>query len=970
MHLSILFLHFSCTLDSFILTEKVEDNIIEIESGNEDEDMEASDKGITTWYTNTLRSLERRYPTTFDAIVKEIIRSDNKSMSELKKRSLKKVLSFLFTIVCADDNVNLFEKLYHYNAQHRVEAIKYLVKNLSKMSFSDDSKSLLKGSIAERLSDDSPLVVKEALKFSKTALLRFMNKSELFKKYVNILEQTLQKPKAWEKPALEAVKHLGELCAQSFPVAILVAILPLLLQPSEISAEFLRKVFTSDLANHVELIKACRDATSGTNDDKEAMTSAILSVFESKKGLPKTGPILAFIKTTSDEELTLSKAFYTMLLLFHSFNGEKLNPSQLHDILNVIERFEKQFKTSNTADSAKWPSSVAKGRYPVNIHIALIKKIIDSQAKSVVDQFNGKLIEFSRSSINLALLRRIFEYFISQMNRKKSKSAPFEDGLTHFLTTLFTEPQKSIEFLSNYYTIDVLYPEPSKLVPSTISVEHQVCIINYVNSLIQNEDGILHGVQLQLEPFVRILNALRSPNSEVREAAHETMTILKTTDQPKFKTLISKLVRRQSEILMDENQLPLILFKVFNKKSSPDLNNNLMEFMEYIATSKDNEFLVAQLLETLTHVNSEEILKSIVNVAMNILTDATSTMEKTAKKVLCLDHFKSIIVRNILSRYTQETIKIIKKLSCPWQVLIKSAESYGVFLKGKSKEVSVTSVTVDVFNNDLFNELPDQNQRQLIAALVNSATYAENAGLYTNISKFFKQIHLNSRICLELLDEMAKTDSIERMEVDEVPTTTRQRRSSQCASDGGASAELLKLKSWKRGVTWLEFLQNKKDINDPHRMIPSLFAVLQKCLQFEDQSNVEYVKQLSLACLHHLCVIIAPVGKVEDNLISEKNFKIEPVVQCIRGTQNPQTHHHALQLLSHSARMLPEQVLHNMMDIFTFMGSSVVSFCLIKKIISFSWPFSDFFCFIFFFYSKNFDPSPQIFIFIFSFNFI
>lgn len=142
--------YFRCTLDSFILTEKIDDSVIEIESGNEDEVMD-DEKSITTWYTNILKSLERRYPSTFEAIVKEIIRSDNKSMSELKKRSLKKVLSFLFTVVCADDNVNLFEKLYHYNAQQRVEAIKFLVNNLSKMSFSDDSKSLLKGSIAENL---------------------------------------------------------------------------------------------------------------------------------------------------------------------------------------------------------------------------------------------------------------------------------------------------------------------------------------------------------------------------------------------------------------------------------------------------------------------------------------------------------------------------------------------------------------------------------------------------------------------------------------------------------------------------------------------------------------------------------------------------------------------------------------------------------------------------------------------------
>lgn len=74
----------------------------------------------------------------------------------------------------------------------------------------------------------------------------------------------------------------------------------------------------------------------------------------------------------------------------------------------------------------------------------------------------------------------------------------------------------------------------------------------------------------------------------------------------------------------------------------------------------------------------------------------------------------------------------------------------------------------------------------------------------------------------------------------------------------------------------------------------------------------------------HFCQLISPDGKPQRSLIPDKVFEITLVVQCIRNTQNPQTHHHALQLLSHTAAMIPELVLHNMMDIFTFVGSSVV----------------------------------------------
>ena len=53
-------------------------------------------------------------------------------------------------------------------------------------------------------------------------------------------------------------------------------------------------------------------------------------------------------------------------------------------------------------------------------------------------------------------------------------------------------------------------------------------------------------------------------------------------------------------------------------------------------------------------------------------------------------------------------------------------------------------------------------------------------------------------------------------------------------------------------------------------------------------------------------------------------FNTGLIVQCIRVSNNPQTHHQALLLLSLAAQLFPSHVLHNIMAIFTFMGSSVL----------------------------------------------
>lgn len=104
---------------------------------------------------------------------------------------------------------------------------------------------------------------------------------------------------------------------------------------------------------------------------------------------------------------------------------------------------------------------------------------------------------------------------------------------------------------------------------------------------------------------------------------------------------------------------------------------------------------------------------------------------------------------------------------------------------------------------------------------------------------------------------------------------------------------------------------------------------------------MEYSKQLLLSALLHLCQKYQDDQKLKKKVavLPESTFRIDLIVQCVRGSQNPQTHNQALLLLSHCAIVYPKQVLHNIMEIFTFMGSSVVrhddvfSFQIISNII-------------------------------------
>lgn len=305
----------------------------------------------------------------------------------------------------------------------------------------------------------------------------------------------------------------------------------------------------------------------------------------------------------------------------------------------------------------------------------------------------------------------------------------------------------------------------------------------------------------------------------------------------------------------------------------------------------------------------------------------------STNKPVTLNRFDSLIMQNILSRFSQQTIKFVKKEIEIWQTILESVSESYILIQCNGKILPITNITVDIFDDEMFSELTLDLQKPLLKAIVCSVAFSDSVELTSSVNKLIKQLSLNAKTCTDILDGMAQADG----------RNNKNSQSSKITANISSnfktiSPDVLKTSAWKCGVAWLELLQNKKQIKNTQLLIPSLFSVLQICLEFEDQSGVEYAKQLVLACILQSCEIIKEdSGKGK---LPEKAFKVELVVKCIRGTQNPQTHHHALQLLAYIATLLPDQVLHNMMDIFTFMGSSVVrhddaySFQIIKNIIS------------------------------------
>lgn len=754
--------------------------------------LKASSTSIKAWYTHLLKNLERKYSSTFDAIVKELIRSPSVSVSEKRKDSLKAVLSFLFSIACTDDKVNLFEKLYHHNAQYRMEAIKYLVKNLEKMSFSDDSKGLLQNSIAERISDDSPIVVGEALKFDSAALIKIVGRSQLRRKLIDVLERTLQRSHLWESAGLAAIKHLTskEMCqtlSLEASTSIFMTVLPFLLQASRFELSFVHQILNSDLVTKIPFIAMCKTAV-GSASDKHLVCETITKNFESKNGLPPPTAILAYMRTLGEEELTVSKAFYAMFVLSHSL-GKQCPIEISHKILKLIEHFESKLKVVQIDDCAKWMAHVVMGVYPLNLNIACIKNIIDG----------------TKFTAYLPIASQIFEHLIAGMYKNRTKPAMYElyaDAVQTLFARCCTTTSSKVQFLTNYFVVEFLDKSTARC-----STSLQVFAIEYLNDVLGKSRD---DVKINLIAFIRILGGLRSPTEVVRRATFETL-VASVRIASKYSPLITRLVGRKEEIGMDANQLPLILHTILQNPAKNELNAILNEFIEFLPEKLDN-LHAALLLDALTHVNTVELLRASSKKAVQILDKAESNPKsKNHTKHPTLSVNGSSIVRNFLMRFTQKTIDCVNRESEVWLALLKSIKAHAINIQRNGKLTPVTSVTVSVFDEDMFSALNKQHQQEMIFALVNSATFCENPDLTMSIGKFFKQITIDAKLCINLLDEMVKCTVAEAL-----PTNTREKKRIEAIPSvfAPSTSEILKADQWKCGVTWLEFLQNRVRIDD------------------------------------------------------------------------------------------------------------------------------------------------------------
>ncbi|KAK0130715.1 HEAT repeat-containing protein 1 [Merluccius polli] len=418
-----------------------------------------------------------------------------------------------------------------------------------------------------------------------------------------------------------------------------------------------------------------------------------------------------------------------------------------------------------------------------------------------------------------------------------------------------------------------------------------------------------------------LLGCLCSPLYEVRRAAIAVLEKLSQAKDSSFQPIIIRLLRNTEEIIADPAHLSQALGVLHGEVSAapqladsqpPTLGTAFQQLLQTIKASACPSYTAITLLRALTHVNGESVLTALMPMLDRLVVQ--SGQEPTFLRS------EARLSQLVLGKYNEEAAPLLAKDQACLDLFVQALKSP---VKPYPDIPSIQVMALEQITKLFFSALGEERvQQKLLGVMFDLLAESQDTLVSNTIGSVFKGLALDAELVAKELVPPAKP---------KVTVTVQQTRRSKMlqrkAEESGEGKPEEEVVSWQRVTLILELLQHKKKLKKAQALVPALFTLLSRSLQPGSgaQGGMEYTQQLLLSCLLNVCQKLSPDGgPLPPDILAEDQFNVELVVQCVRVSAMPQTHHHALLLLGAVASIFPEKVLHNIMPIFTFMGASIM----------------------------------------------
>ncbi|KAM7370301.1 hypothetical protein PAMP_009861 [Pampus punctatissimus] len=409
-----------------------------------------------------------------------------------------------------------------------------------------------------------------------------------------------------------------------------------------------------------------------------------------------------------------------------------------------------------------------------------------------------------------------------------------------------------------------------------------------------------------------LLCCLGSPVREVRRAALSALQSLSGVDASPFQPITVRLLKTSEEIIADPSYLSMALGVLHEESVSvtvklqqkKKLQSSLQQLLQSVQTPCCPAYSAASLLRALSHINGQSVLSALLPVLDRLL-------EQSGPDTPTLLRAETQLIQLVLGKYNETSAPLLAADQNCLDLFVRALRTSTL---PHPNTPSCQVIALEQITKSFFSALGDEKVQQKLLSVMFDLLVESRSPLVANtVSSIFKGLAVDGQLVANELVPPEKPKVIVT-----VQQTRRRKMLQRKPEEGGDVGPQGGAVSWQRVTLILELLQHKKKLKRAQMLVPVLFSLLARSLETcsGDDTNMEYTKQLLLSCLLNVCHKLY--------VLDEDKFSVELVVQCIRASDMPQTHHHALLLLGTVASIFPEKVLHNIMPIFTFMGANIM----------------------------------------------
>ncbi|XP_015678298.1 HEAT repeat-containing protein 1 [Protobothrops mucrosquamatus] len=915
-----------------------------------------------------IRHFERKYSRTLDLVLEKYL----KNVKDQKEQDL--FHQFISLSVSGgkyqfleDSNTSLLLSLNHSQPAVRILAVQHLkeIIETSKEGFDD---SFIEEAIVARLKDDNLGVVMSSLQTLDSALVRLnifgeqiglsllslFERADLLKdeKWCKILEMVLcllmkvdtikENKDLFNQLVLQLLPFLvitnNDLKSAEGRVAVcitesgLCSLHPLLKGWPNVFQEVINSAKSGDLsgASNARLLDLLsKNLISEESSFMSEMVEGFINLIEKESPTGKqklTGHIISFVLVQSCCNCSqMGDCHLFLALRIFQFLNKKMDrfkdncPSE-ENISSEFPSGNESFRDLLSTYTKKLNAQASVDLEDAMLFLILLRSFIEglvSPNSFLKDEvwWNPETLN-SNSKDYLHLLLGLFDIVI------RGASEGFYAGHFRAMMRLLFEahlkgPEHQFRFLSILWTYNYNLCNQLNFVMDAV-LQTRALYIGCVMLESQSEQKKRQLVSTASPVIVSLLINLGSPVSEVRRASLKCLHSLSGVEESIFHPMLQIFTKKAEEIMSDSTYIIQVLGDLFGgeptqqkrKAKQQKLSEALTALLECVQGFRCPSYIARNLMKILHEVNGSAVLLSLLPLLDRLLEKAFGTGQMLKDEALLL-HL-------VLGKYNEHSAIL----------LCTSQECLHLFLKAlhASQEVyqglhPFQITALEQITKPFFAALPDGKvQQRILGVLFDLLLNCKNLHCAQTISSVFKGISVDAEQISIELEPQPKIKTVATVHQTRRQKIQQQRKvqDQECVQEESMN--------WQRITLILELLQHKKKLKQPQALIPTLFNLLSRCLEpTAGEENLEYTKQLILGSLLNICQKLSPdSNRIKAGLLDEEKFNVELIVQCIRVSEMPQTHHHALLLLGAAAGMFPDKVLHNIMPIFTFMGANVM----------------------------------------------